>query len=204
MDDDKKKLWDRYNAIPTDDLISVHRGGRLPPTDAATVDEVLAFRGISKAARENLRNPATSTAVTLPVGDAFRIEVVLDLLASPVTRFAAQILDSLIAFVLALVTLYFAGRKPIAGIAWGLLVFMAYTLLSDALPRGQSIGKRIMKIAVVDEKTMQPCTILKSFIRNISLLFLNVFDWIFIFGPKRQRLGDIFAKTTVVNTERRM
>jgi hypothetical protein len=38
-------------------------------------------------------------------------------------------------------------------------------------------------------------------VRNISLLILTWIDWIFIFGERRQRLGDKLANTVVVKVD---
>jgi uncharacterized RDD family membrane protein YckC len=84
----------------------------------------------------------------------------------------------------------------------GVLVACAYLLLADALPHGQSFGKRVLDIAVIDQRTLQPCTFPQSLLRNLLLAFLGIFDWIFIFGGMRQRLGDMAAKTIVVRLKR--
>jgi uncharacterized RDD family membrane protein YckC len=75
-----------------------------------------------------------------------------------------------------------------------------YYLLNDGLPRGQSLGKKLFRIQVIDEKTGQPCRIGKSFLRNIPMVIplLNLFDVLYIFGEKRKRLGDCWAGTIVV------
>jgi uncharacterized RDD family membrane protein YckC len=49
----------------------------------------------------------------------------------------------------------------------GIVVAAVYLLLKDGLPRGQSLGSRLAKIAVVDQKTGAPCTFRQSFIRNL-------------------------------------
>ena len=81
-----------------------------------------------------------------------------------------------------------------AGMFFGLI----YVLLADGLPGGQSFGKRINNTAVVDAETGAPCTFGQSFVRNIILTVLGIIDWLFIFGKKRQRLGDKAAGTVVV------
>lgn len=80
-----------------------------------------------------------------------------------------------------------------------LLGFFSYCLFADSFGHGQSIGKRIIGIAVVDEKSGKPCTLGKSFGRNISLLLLGVIDVVLIFGKERKRLGDLLVRTKVVN-----
>jgi uncharacterized RDD family membrane protein YckC len=52
---------------------------------------------------------------------------------------------------------------------------------------------------VVSVETNAPCTFGQSFIRNLLLAVLGPIDWIFIFGERRQRLGDKAAGTIVVS-----
>jgi len=77
------------------------------------------------------------------------------------------------------------------------IIGVSYFLFSDALPNGQSIGKMLLKIKVVNYRTMQPCTLLESFLRNITFP-LGIFDWVFIFFGSHRRLGDFMASTVVV------
>lgn len=72
----------------------------------------------------------------------------------------------------------------------------AYLLLADALPNGQSIGKRVLSIAVVDRTSFRPATLAQSFTRNTGALI--ILDWIWIFLESRMRLGDMYAKTIVI------
>jgi uncharacterized RDD family membrane protein YckC len=92
------------------------------------------------------------------------------------------------------------SSETLAGMLWlpALLFCLAYIIFSDALPEGQSLGKRVMGIAVVDRRTGRPCTAWQSFLRNVLLAILGFFDWIFIFGERHQRLGDMAAGTIVV------
>jgi len=75
-----------------------------------------------------------------------------------------------------------------------------YYLLNDGLPNGQSLGKKLFRIQVIDEKTGQPCRIGKSFLRNIPMVIplVNLLDVLYIFGDERKRLGDHWAGTIVV------
>ncbi|MFN8424345.1 MAG: RDD family protein [Anaerolineae bacterium] len=92
----------------------------------------------------------------------------------------------------------------LSAVAMGLLIVavpsaIAYALFADGLPGGQSIGKRILAIRVVDEATGAPCTYRQSFIRNLVLSIGSFIDALFIFGARRQRLGDLAARTIVTN-----
>jgi len=126
-------------------------------------------------------------------------------LASLSERFFGQILDSLVAVVAVIGGLIpMALYRPLGGITTicGVLFALFYILFADGFQNGQSYGKRVMQTAVVDATTGEPCTFGKSFLRNLLLSVLGIFDWVFIFGPKRQRLGDKAANTIVIKTER--
>lgn len=124
-------------------------------------------------------------------------------MASLGERLIGQTVDSLAVLAAILITFFF-GAVGDNGILSGLifvgavLLALAYLLLADGLEGGQSYGKRVMKIAVVDAKTGVPCTFGQSFIRNVLLLAIGLFDWVFIFGERRQRLGDKAAGTIVI------
>ncbi len=85
------------------------------------------------------------------------------------------------------------------GIWLGVMLFVSYLLLADGLFNGRSIGKIITKTRVVVEVTGKPCGFFRSFVRNVALSVLGIFDWIFILGNDRKRLGDMLAGTIVVN-----
>jgi uncharacterized RDD family membrane protein YckC len=122
-------------------------------------------------------------------------------LASLRDRFRAKFLDGLVA-VPGWILLDAAAPKDRTLLTTMLIIVLllvvSYLLLADALPRGQSIGKRIMKLAVVDAATGHPCTLWQSFVRNIFFLVFGVIDLVFIFEKSRQRLGDRGANTLVI------
>ncbi|MGF1674428.1 MAG: RDD family protein [Rivularia sp. (in: cyanobacteria)] len=119
-------------------------------------------------------------------------------------RLCAHIIDVIIIYLI-FYLIYFSilflsketgSPKSLANISFIFAIF--YRFFSDSLNDGQSLGKRIMGISVVDTLSKRPCTIMKSFIRNVSLSLLGVIDLIFIFSIRRQRLGDIIANTIVI------
>ena len=120
-------------------------------------------------------------------------------LARPGKRFQGQFIDGLITYTLGISVLYVLhitiGKE--SAFLWAVTIAAIYFLFSDALPNGQSIGKKILKIKVVNKTTMQPCSLVQSFLRNITFP-LGVFDWIFIFFGSHRRLGDFIASTIVV------
>ena len=112
-------------------------------------------------------------------------------LASPLERFLAILIDGLIVTAISL-----TGVGSILGIA--------YLLVKDSLPifDGQSIGKKAMKIKVLDDDKNVSIknNYEKGLIRNITLL-IPVFQFIdafMVFSANRKRFGDQWAKTMVV------
>jgi uncharacterized RDD family membrane protein YckC len=121
-------------------------------------------------------------------------------LASRSVRLAGQIIDGIVAIVPMGVLVAFDDPESPASMLYlpALLFIIGYLLFADALPRGQSLGKRLLGIAVVGEASHVPCSVFQSFVRNLVAPIAGVLDWIFIFGSRRQRLGDMAAGTIVV------
>lgn len=119
-------------------------------------------------------------------------------------RWEGQLIDSITTFFLFYAVgraAEFVGLPP--GVA-GLLALgagAAYYLFSDAMPNGQSLGKKLLGMSVIDERSYLNCNLYQSFMRNITTPFLNVFDWIFIFFGSRKRLGDMLASTIVIRSK---
>jgi uncharacterized RDD family membrane protein YckC len=112
-----------------------------------------------------------------------------------------EFLDSLIGIGILIVSaLPFAMSETIGGITLtaGFLIATFHLLFADGLSGGQSYGKRMAGTAVIDATTGKPCTFGQSLLRNCLLSLLGPIDWVFIFGNKRQRLGDKAANTIVV------
>ena len=134
-------------------------------------------------------------------------------LASPGSRLGANIIDSLVMWAIWGVAGIFIGAiGGIFGYILGFLIMIAgviYAATKDALPflDGQSIGKKVLKIRVVDEDTQEHITgkFGKSFIRILSLgiPIVQLIDIIFIFNEdkRHQRMGDQWAKTIVVREQ---
>lgn len=122
-------------------------------------------------------------------------------LASRSNRLLGQILDGFVGgapFILAFLVLAMSNALGIvlliAAGCWSLF----YYFFADGLHNGQSYGKRWLGMQVIDATTRQPCTFTQSFVRNLILALLGPIDWVFIFGERRQRLGDKAAGTIVV------
>jgi uncharacterized RDD family membrane protein YckC len=80
------------------------------------------------------------------------------------------------------------------------VIFFMYLFFKDALG-GQSIGKRVMRIAVVGVASRRPCNLFQSLIRNLSIVIFSIFDILMIMGNDKLRLGDRLAGTRVVVEE---
>jgi uncharacterized RDD family membrane protein YckC len=122
-------------------------------------------------------------------------------LASRSERLLGQIIDGIVGgapFVAAAVALSFSDTLGIilllGAAAWSLF----YYFFADGFPGGQSLAKRWLGMQVVSADTGAPCTFGQSFVRNLLLALLGPIDWVFIFGERRQRLGDKAAGTIVV------
>jgi len=116
-------------------------------------------------------------------------------------RFSAQFIDEALAFVggyaaLLLLDKVMPSDSSVPMLAMWIII-IGYTLIADGMFNGQSVGKKIMGMYVVDTKTGEPCTYMQSVMRNITFL-LGIFDVIFIVGSDRRRLGDCLASTKVL------
>jgi len=123
-------------------------------------------------------------------------------LASRSRRLIAQLIDDAVAFVPALVIAALNGWDPdTSAVSFRIATMLgvAYIIVSDGFEGGQSLGKRIMDIAVIDVESGAPCTYGQSIARNLLLAVLGPIDWVFIFGERHQRLGDKLARTMVVD-----
>ncbi len=133
------------------------------------------------------------------------------LVASPLLRGLALFIDICVTqvilqfilmslAVLALVSLDFYG----AAFAIGQFVVMfGYWILLEWLWRGQTIGKRLFKLRVVDAtglKLMPSQVFLRNLIRPVDSLpiFYLVGGMVALLNPKGQRMGDIAAGTVVI------
>jgi uncharacterized RDD family membrane protein YckC len=124
----------------------------------------------------------------------------------------------MIDLVLALV-IYFIGNAILPPL--GTLAGMFYCAVQDGLGNGQSVGKKILGLQVIDELTGNACTIPTSFIRNIPFAALFIFGtiaslcflllitalpivllelYLILSLESGTRLGDILANTQVTDS----
>ena len=132
--------------------------------------------------------------------------------ASVWKRIFAYLIDSLIItiplFVFMMIGIFFRSHYWY-GIDWDLIIVSifitqifsyVYILFKDALFDGRSIGKKVLNLQVVNNRK-KPCSIVKSLLRNITLIipFLPIIELIMIIVDKNgKRLGDRLAKTQVI------
>jgi len=84
------------------------------------------------------------------------------------SRFIARAIDALV--ISAIFLLLSVLGRPLA-----IFVAAAYAVLQDAFGAGQSIGKRIIGLRVIDDATGLPCSFAASFFRNVPFLLWVVF-----------------------------
>lgn len=116
-------------------------------------------------------------------------------------RFSAKFVDGLLGFVSGYSVMLLMGEilggeslVPIFSL-W--VVAWLYALVADGMFDGQSIGKKLFGLFVVDTRSGIPCSYTQSVIRNVTSL-LGVIDYVFIISKDRRRLGDRLAGTSVM------
>lgn len=122
----------------------------------------------------------------------FPVQAQTQELASRTSRLLAAMID----FFVLLVPLII----PVFGLVW----FVFYGLCQDVIPylNGQSFGKKIMGIRVVDRESFKPITgkydvgAIRELPRFIPIF--GLIDALFIFGSDKRRIGDRWAKTIVI------
>lgn len=125
-------------------------------------------------------------------------------LAHPGKRYQGQFIDGLVALFLFAATIYFFQVIDVENTLTGVLkvlVPISYFVFSDALPGGQSLGKKPFGFSVVSKTTGEPCNLWQSFLRNAFSPVFGILDGALIFGKNRQRLGDKFANTIVIKND---
>ncbi len=118
-------------------------------------------------------------------------------LASFSQRYNALHIDVAIAFACGTLACWSARALGQSG-GWAVAGFMACMLVRDALPGGQSPGRRVMGIRVVHAVSGQPCALWQSVLRNLCLLVLGVLAAPTALGRQRRTVGDFLARTRVM------
>lgn len=144
--------------------------------------------------------------VLTPEGISFPL-----LIASPISRFLALAIDRLCIHLLSgLITIIASAvgtvSKDLAGAVWALLSFalgLAYPIVLEWFMRGQTIGKRMLRLRVMDVQALR-LTFSQVVVRNL-LRFVDSLPLFYLLGgitsllsTRGQRIGDIAANTIVV------
>jgi uncharacterized RDD family membrane protein YckC len=196
----EEMLKANYENLHTDILIETKIKGGLTEVAQKLLEEELQKRNITNKDEQDYK--ASDLANVKP--DDFAVGVTLGNLASTGSRYVAQFVDQVIAVMIVVAVSFLIG---IIGLntAFGLVLvvssYAAYILMNDAMPNGQSIGKKLLSIKVINKESGKNCSLSESFLRNITTVipFLAVIDALLIFGTKKQRMGDKIANTLVIN-----
>ncbi|MCD4654810.1 RDD family protein [bacterium] len=134
-------------------------------------------------------------------------------LAGPVTRFLAWVIDfaiiialsSVLSSTMVLLTAISMDFSRAAGIIAYFVISIGYGILLEWKLKGQTLGKRLLKIRVMDERGLN-LQLSQIVLRNL-LRFIDSFPMLYAVGgiaslvsAKAQRLGDYAANTIVVHT----
>ena len=135
-------------------------------------------------------------------------------LAEPGKRIVAALIDGAIPFGIIIAALIVAAILGAVSDVLGLLVavigyfgaigFSIYNMIFTQGKTGQTIGKKMQGIKVVGESTGQPLGVGGAFVRYLLHSFVDGicfagYIYGFFINPKRQTVGDIVAKSYVVN-----
>src|SRR3984957_8772559 len=134
-------------------------------------------------------------------------------LAGPVTRFLAfgidlagiTLISGMFSQVLLLAAIVRADFALALRTVSYFLVSIGYSIVLEWIWRGQTLGKRVLRIRVVDAEgfRLRPVQIvIRDLLRIVDLLpaFYAVGGLCCLLSPKYQRLGDIAANTVVIYT----
>ena len=203
MDDYEKSIKSNFENMHTEMLIARKLDGGMTDAAEKILDAELKKRNVTSVEISEYSNDAGYKELLkkeLPNGLSEN-----DLASAP-QRLVAQIVDQFIAVFLAIViSLIFStlGFKTLSIIVT-IVIYIAYVTLNDALPNGQSYGKHLMKIKVIDLTSGTDCNLGQAFTRNITtaIPLISLIDGLMIFSRKRQRMGDRLANSIVIRARK--
>lgn len=186
---DAAYLRQHYDRLETDELIRL-RSTDLTPEAKVVLEAELASRDLQHS---EAKVPA-SAPVSRPLDQS--------LLAPLWRRFVAAAVDYAGLFMLLFgvnFPMYLYTPKAFSDMVGyaSIVVALAYLFFKDGL-NGQSFGKRLLKIKVLERGTGDACSLPRSLIRN-AFNGLGFIDWLFALGREQRRLGDHVAGTYVAN-----
>jgi len=151
---------------------------------------------------------SSSLNIRTPEGIEFSLT-----LAGPLVRFLAVLIDtaciacatSLLRTVLQLFTIFSLDLGIALMVLANFLLSVGYGIILEWFWRGQTLGKRLLRLRVMDEQGLHlqfGQVVLRNLLRTVDampLLYL-LGGTICFFSPRNQRLGDIAAGTIIVRT----
>jgi uncharacterized RDD family membrane protein YckC len=153
-----------------------------------------------------IASPTRSLRVRTPEGIVFSFQ-----LATPVTRSLAYAVDfacvstitTMLGVVSGLLGIFSADISRAASILIYFVVSIGYGMFTEWYWRGQTVGKRLLRLRVLDEQGMRlefSQVAIRNLLRCIDMLplFYAVGGVACVFSRKAQRLGDLAASTIVV------
>ena len=151
-------------------------------------------------------NAARYLTIQIPEGVSFRLE-----LAGPNARFMAWVIDAMAVGAAWSLAMTILGVFKLISIDWalaassllGFVLSWGYGIGLEWLWRGQTLGKRVMKLRVVDATGLKLTlgqVVVRNFLRLVDRLpfFYFVGGAAMFFSSRAQRLGDIAANTVVI------
>jgi len=182
-----------YEQKDTDELLDIAQK-QLTEEARVILNNVLSSRGISDSVIKDVHEEADKQAATLVT-----VFTSLASLWSRIFAFSIDVWGVMLALGIVLLPLRWVSADSHINAA--VIFWLAYFLLRDSIP-GQSIGKRVLGIKVVQLESGRPCNWGKSILRNITH-FVFLIDALFILSQRNMRIGDMVAKTIVVKSARR-
>jgi len=116
-------------------------------------------------------------------------------------RFGAVFLDGLIVGTPA--RIIGAAISPVAGFVLQIVALLVYVAVLEGGPTGQTLGRRILSLRVVDATTLQPGigpgrAIGRYFAKFLSGIVLGLGYFWMLWDPRKQTWHDKLASTVVV------
>ena len=153
-------------------------------------------------------NRQNSLDIRLPEGVVFSLP-----LAGPTTRFVAWLLDCLLTYTViisffAFFRAFFAALGEFGGFLEVVILFLVpilYGMVLEGVWRGQTVGKRLLGLRVMDAAGLRldwRQVFIRNILRAVDSLpsFYLAGGTVCLFSQRAQRLGDIAADTVVVRT----
>ncbi len=150
----------------------------------------------------------TQLRLRTPEGISFAFE-----LAHPAARLLAVGIDSLCVMVASMavgiasfaLSMLSLDASRAVGIVAGFAIATAYPILAEWLWRGQTLGKRVLRLRVIDQRGLRLTfgqVVFRNLLRTVDLLpaYYLLGGLFVLFTPRCQRLGDLAAGTVVVWT----